>query len=66
MGRPENPDQKGLIPRSVDQIFQTSQSLQAQGWKYTMQVRYVTFLSVTWSKFADYYILININAGFNA
>nr|XP_011470975.1 PREDICTED: kinesin-1 isoform X2 [Fragaria vesca subsp. vesca] len=37
MGRPENPDQKGLIPRSVDQIFQTSQSLQAQGWKYTMQ-----------------------------
>ncbi|KAM5588563.1 kinesin-like protein KIN-14D [Rosa sericea] len=37
MGRPENPDQKGLIPRSVDQIFQTSQSLQAQGWKYRMQ-----------------------------
>ncbi|KAJ6367603.1 hypothetical protein OIU78_000214 [Salix suchowensis] len=37
MGRPEAPDQKGLIPRSLEQIFQTSQSLIAQGWKYKMQ-----------------------------
>ena len=38
MGRPEAPEQKGLIPRSLEQIFQSSQSLQAQGWKYKMQV----------------------------
>lgn len=37
MGVPEAPDQKGLIPRSLEQIFQTSQSLQTQGWKYRMQ-----------------------------
>ncbi|XWS19479.1 hypothetical protein CRYUN_Cryun31cG0019600 [Craigia yunnanensis] len=37
MGRPETPEQKGLIPRSLEQIFQSSQSLQAQGWKYKMQ-----------------------------
>ncbi|XVF27786.1 hypothetical protein REPUB_Repub14bG0138900 [Reevesia pubescens] len=37
MGRPEAPEQKGLIPRSLEQIFQSSQSLQAQGWKYKMQ-----------------------------
>ncbi|KAJ6893283.1 kinesin-like protein KIN-14C isoform X1 [Populus alba x Populus x berolinensis] len=37
MGRPEAAGQKGLIPRSLEQIFQTSQSLMAQGWKYKMQ-----------------------------
>lgn len=37
MGMPEYPDQKGLIPRSLEQIFQTSQVLSAQGWKYKMQ-----------------------------
>ncbi|XP_010267813.1 PREDICTED: kinesin-like protein KIN-14C isoform X2 [Nelumbo nucifera] len=37
MGRPETPEQKGLIPRSLEQIFQSSQSLLAQGWKYKMQ-----------------------------
>ncbi|XP_010434203.1 PREDICTED: kinesin-like protein KIN-14C [Camelina sativa] len=38
MGRPERPEQKGLIPRSLEQIFQASQALGAQGWKYKMQV----------------------------
>lgn len=38
MGRPGSPDQKGLIPRSLEQIFKTKQSLQQQGWKYDMQV----------------------------
>ncbi|KAJ6724345.1 KINESIN-LIKE PROTEIN [Salix viminalis] len=38
MGKPGNPEQKGLIPRSLEQIFQTKQSLQSQGWKYEMQV----------------------------
>lgn len=44
MGKPETLEQKGLIPRSLEQIFQTSQSLQAQGWKYKMQVNYLEFL----------------------
>ncbi|GFZ12464.1 kinesin 2 [Actinidia rufa] len=38
MGRPGSPTEKGLIPRSLEQIFQTRQSLQSQGWKYEMQV----------------------------
>ncbi|XP_057992396.1 kinesin-like protein KIN-14N isoform X2 [Hevea brasiliensis] len=38
MGKPGNPEQKGLIPRSLEQIFQTRQSLLSQGWKYEMQV----------------------------
>ncbi|CAK7338337.1 unnamed protein product [Dovyalis caffra] len=38
MGKPGNPEEKGLIPRSLEQIFQTRQSLQSQGWKYEMQV----------------------------
>ncbi|KAM1029487.1 hypothetical protein ACFX14_042007 [Malus domestica] len=38
MGRPDAPEQKGLIPRSLEQIFQTSQSLEAKGWTYRMQV----------------------------
>ena len=38
MGKPGQCDQKGLIPRSLEQIFQTRQSLLPQGWKYEMQV----------------------------
>ncbi|PNY17520.1 kinesin-like protein, partial [Trifolium pratense] len=38
MGRPGHPGEKGLIPRSLEQIFQTRQSQQPQGWKYEMQV----------------------------
>ncbi|EXB50942.1 hypothetical protein L484_021170 [Morus notabilis] len=38
MGKPGQPEQKGLIPRSLQQIFQTRQSLLSQGWKYEMQV----------------------------
>ncbi|XP_062077832.1 kinesin-like protein KIN-14N isoform X2 [Humulus lupulus] len=38
MGKPGQPDLKGLIPRSLEQIFQTRQSLLLQGWKYEMQV----------------------------
>ncbi|KAK7302157.1 hypothetical protein RJT34_13038 [Clitoria ternatea] len=37
MGRTEAPELKGLIPRSLEQIFQISQSLKDQGWKYKMQ-----------------------------
>ncbi|XP_010482874.1 PREDICTED: kinesin-like protein KIN-14N [Camelina sativa] len=38
MGRPGNPEEKGLIPRSLEQIFETRQSLRSQGWKYELQV----------------------------
>ncbi|XP_010520868.1 PREDICTED: kinesin-like protein KIN-14N [Tarenaya hassleriana] len=38
MGKPGNPEEKGLIPRCLEQIFQTKQSLRSQGWKYEMQV----------------------------
>ncbi|TKY71576.1 Kinesin-1 protein [Spatholobus suberectus] len=37
MGRPDAPELKGLIPRSLEQIFENSQSLKDQGWKYKMQ-----------------------------
>ncbi|GJR51123.1 kinesin-like protein KIN-14N [Tanacetum coccineum] len=38
MGTPGNYDDKGLIPRSLEQIFEAKQTLQNQGWKYEMQV----------------------------
>ncbi|KAK1430960.1 hypothetical protein QVD17_14111 [Tagetes erecta] len=38
MGTPGNDDDKGLIPRSLEQIFESKQTLQNQGWKYEMQV----------------------------
>ncbi|KAK8643900.1 hypothetical protein V6N13_013177 [Hibiscus sabdariffa] len=38
MGNPGQLDEKGLIPRSLEQIFQTTQALQRQGWRYEMQV----------------------------
>ncbi|KAL6647238.1 hypothetical protein ACP70R_014675 [Stipagrostis hirtigluma subsp. patula] len=37
MGNPELDEQKGMIPRSLEQIFQASQALNSQGWKYKMQ-----------------------------
>ncbi|KNA15246.1 hypothetical protein SOVF_099940 isoform A [Spinacia oleracea] len=38
MGSPGNSEKKGLIPRSLEQIFETRQSLKSQGWKYDLQV----------------------------
>ncbi|KAL6202289.1 hypothetical protein ACLB2K_025997 [Fragaria x ananassa] len=38
MGKPGDPEQKGLIPRTLEQIFKTRQFAQQQGWKYEMQV----------------------------
>ncbi|KAD6454009.1 hypothetical protein E3N88_08715 [Mikania micrantha] len=38
MGTPGNLEEKGLIPRSLEQIFESRQTLQNQGWKYEMQV----------------------------
>nr|XP_043621864.1 kinesin-like protein KIN-14N [Erigeron canadensis] len=38
MGTPGSYDDKGLIPRSLEQIFESRQSLLEKGWKYEMQV----------------------------
>ncbi|KAL8043668.1 hypothetical protein ABFX02_09G128057 [Erythranthe guttata] len=38
MGKPGPPDQKGLIPRSVEMIFESKQILESQKWKYKMQI----------------------------
>ncbi|XP_051135566.1 kinesin-like protein KIN-14N [Andrographis paniculata] len=38
MGKPNQADEKGLIPRSLEQVFETRQLLEAEGWKYEMQV----------------------------
>ncbi|CAA6668758.1 unnamed protein product [Spirodela intermedia] len=37
MGKPEASEQEGLIPRSLEQIFQAGQSLSSQGWRYKIQ-----------------------------
>ncbi|KAI5075513.1 hypothetical protein GOP47_0009589 [Adiantum capillus-veneris] len=37
LGQPDQPAHKGLIPRSLEQIFRSSQALQCQGWKFRMQ-----------------------------
>ncbi|XP_054796454.1 kinesin-like protein KIN-14C isoform X2 [Prosopis cineraria] len=37
MGRPNVPDLKGLIPRSLEQIFQISEALKDQGWTYKLK-----------------------------
>ncbi|KAL4554904.1 hypothetical protein LXL04_037513 [Taraxacum kok-saghyz] len=38
MGTPGSYDDKGLIPRSLEQIFEARERLKEQGWKYEMQV----------------------------
>ena len=40
LGQPEQPEHKGLIPRSLEQIFKSSQILEGQGWKFKMQVEW--------------------------
>lgn len=47
MGMPGIPEEKGLIPRCLEQIFQTKQSLLSQGWKYEMQVKNVLLVVLT-------------------
>jgi hypothetical protein len=45
LGQPEEPEHKGLIPRSLEQIFKSSQTLECQGWKFKMQVKRIQSLS---------------------
>ncbi|KAH7514902.1 hypothetical protein FEM48_Zijuj11G0139500 [Ziziphus jujuba var. spinosa] len=47
MGRPEDSEQRGLIPRSLEKIFQISQSLQSHGWKYKMQASMLEIYNMT-------------------
>ncbi|KAG0446587.1 hypothetical protein HPP92_028755 [Vanilla planifolia] len=47
MGKPEAPKQKGLIPCSLEQIFETSQSLQCQGWTYKIQASMIKIYNET-------------------
>lgn len=37
LGQPEDSHHKGLIPRSLEQIFTSSLTLHAQGWNFKMQ-----------------------------
>eukprot|EP01018_Ginkgo_biloba_P028973 Gb_03517 [translate_table: standard] len=37
LGRPDEAYHKGLIPRSLEQIFKSSQALRTQGWNFKMQ-----------------------------
>lgn len=37
LGNPDFLEHKGLIPRSLEQIFKTSQTLSSQGWSFRMQ-----------------------------
>ncbi|KAK9092153.1 hypothetical protein Syun_027064 [Stephania yunnanensis] len=37
MGNPEFPEERGLIPRSVEQIFRSMKFLASQGWKHSVQ-----------------------------
>ncbi|KAJ1698173.1 hypothetical protein LUZ63_006685 [Rhynchospora breviuscula] len=37
MGRRSSEDEKGVIPRSLHQIFETTRALTSEGWEYSMQ-----------------------------
>ena len=38
LGQPEVEQQRGVIPRSVEQIFSSAQLLEKEGWTFQMQV----------------------------
>lgn len=40
LGQPEQSEHKGIIPRSLEQIFKSSQYLETQGWKFKIQVKF--------------------------
>ncbi|VAH52338.1 unnamed protein product [Triticum turgidum subsp. durum] len=66
MGKPGR-DQKGIIPRSLEQIFKTSQSLESQGWKYCMQVSpCITLQSSSCNDILSMLLLRHLHTGINA
>ena len=36
------PDDRGMIPRAMDQIFASSAAMEAQGWTFDMRVSFLT------------------------
>ena len=34
-------EKRGMIPRAVEQIFQTAKLLESKGWSYEMEVTYL-------------------------
>lgn len=60
MGKP-GIDQKGIIPRSLEQIFKTSRFLESQGWNYSMQVSLAKLFSF-WSIVLLYVVTNLVNA----
>ena len=37
----DNPEMMGMIPRAVQQIFETAKHLEDKGWSYTMEAQYL-------------------------
>ncbi|KAJ3125213.1 kinesin-like nuclear fusion protein [Nowakowskiella sp. JEL0407] len=42
-----DPEQMGMIPRAVEQIFVTSESLKEKGWVYTMEAQFLEIYNET-------------------
>ena len=40
-------EKRGMIPRAVEQIFQTAESLKDKGWTYEMEVNYLEIYNET-------------------
>ena len=47
LGDPDDFDQMGVIPRSLEQIFKSSEALSFQGWTFQMQVSGLHFHGYT-------------------
>lgn len=46
-GKIDNPELMGMIPRAVEQIFDTAKSLEEKGWSYTMEAQYLEIYNET-------------------
>lgn len=49
MEGPDDPDDvtMGMIPRAVEQVFETAQQLQSKGWEYDMEANFVEIYNET-------------------
>jgi len=43
----KTPEAMGMIPRAVNQVFQTAESAKAQGWDYTMEGQFLEIVCLT-------------------
>ncbi|KAF2072210.1 hypothetical protein CYY_006476 [Polysphondylium violaceum] len=46
-GSHENPELRGMIPRTVEKIFEVSNELQSRGWKYEMEAFFLEIYNET-------------------